>query len=132
MHRKRTLVRVRVAALDGRVHLHARRETLPGVVGLLPPAAAIERVCGTVEDVVEVLVDEDDTLVEASLVVTVQVGQVDLQPSETTFAERLALRELEETTTQIVIEMVQVGRNGVCASTEIDVVGQVYGVTKEL
>ena len=44
-------------------------------------------------------------------------------PSQTGLAERLALGKCEETTTQVLTQMVQVGRNGVGTPTEVHVVG---------
>ena len=126
------LVFQRIGRLQRVSEFDTRRETLPGIVGLGPPALSIEGLFGTVVHVGEMLVDESDSVVEAGLVETVQVGQVDLEPSETAFAERFRFCEFEQTTREIITDVVQMGREGVGTSTEIDVVGEVEGISEEL
>lgn len=83
-------------------------------------------------DLLQMVVHPGDTLVEAGLVVTVQVGQMDLQPAQSTLAQRLSLGKLQQPSTQIIANMVQIGRDGVSTSTEIDVVREIQGITNEL
>ena len=132
VHRERALVRLGVGRLERIPELHARREALPGVVRLHPPPPALERALGAVVDVVEMVVDKLDALVEARLVVPVQVGQVDFQPPQTPRAERLRLSEEEQPAAEVVADVAQVRRDGICAPTEVDVMREVDGVAKEL
>ena len=126
------LVFQRIGRLQRVSEFDARGETLPRIVGLGPPALSVEGLFGTVVHIGEVLVDESDSVVEAGLVEPVQVGQVDLEPSETAFAERFCFGEFEQATREVVADVVQMGREGVGAATEIDVVGEVEGVSEEL
>lgn len=72
------------------------------------------------------------SLVETTLVEPAQVGEMDLQPSQATFTERLSLGEEKESTRKIVANVVQVWWDGVCSATEVHVVGEVEFVTQEL
>ena len=126
------LVFQRIGRLQRVSEFDARGETLPRIVGLGPPALSVEGLFGTVVYVSEMLVDESDSVVEAGLVETVQVGQVDFEPSKTAFAERFRFCEFEQATREVVADVVQMGREGVGAATEIDVVGEVEGVSEEL
>ena len=132
MNREVRLVFQRIGRLQRVSEFDTRSETLPGIVGLGPPALSVEGLFGTVVYLGEMLVDESDSVVEAGLVEPVQVGQVDLEPSETAFAERFRFCELEQATGEIVADVVQMGRKGVGTSTEIDVVGEVEGISEEL
>ena len=57
---------------------------------------------------------------------------MDLEPSEPAFAERFCFCEFEEATGKVVADVIQMGREGVGTSTEIDVVGEVEGISEEL
>ena len=87
---------------------------------------------GRQEDVVEVVVHELHALVEARLVVPVQVREVDLQPAQPALAEHLRLVEQEQPATQVVADVVQMRRDGVRPAAEVDVVREVDGIAKEL
>lgn len=76
--------------------------------------------------------DEFDTLVEGGFVVSVQVGQVNLEPAQAANSERLGLAEEEKATGEIVTDVVQMRWKGVCAATEVQVVWEVEGITDEL
>ena len=64
-------------------------------------------------------------LVEAGLVEPIQGSQVDLQPPQLTFAQRLCLVEDEQVATEV-------RRDLVCMAAEVEVMGELEGVTKEL
>lgn len=87
---------------------------------------------GTVVDVVKVIMNELDTFLEGSLVITVQVSTVDLQPPQTSLSERPRFAELQQPTTEIVTNMVQVRGDGISTAAEIKIVRHVDGVTQEL
>jgi hypothetical protein len=78
------------------------------------------------------LCDKNFPLVEVPLVKAVQIRQVNLEPSQTSLAKRLCFSKHEETATEIVAEVVQVWRYGVCTATEIKVVRQIQCITNEL
>ena len=78
------------------------------------------------------IVSELSSLVKASLVESVKIGQMDLQPPQTLFSKGLGLREFEQSATEIVAHVVQMRRNGVSAPSEVEVVGEVNGISKEL
>lgn len=52
MNRERRLECVRIRRFESSLELHACCETLPRVVGLPPPAAALKRVRSAIEDIV--------------------------------------------------------------------------------
>lgn len=72
------------------------------------------------------------SLIEATLVESAQVCQMDLQPPQTTLTKGLGLGEEEEPTRKIVTDVVQVWRDGVCSATEVHVVREVELVAQEL
>ena len=76
--------------------------------------------------------DEIDTLFEIALVVSVQIGKMNLQPPQTTLAEGPRLAKQEQTTTEIIPNVTQMGRNGVSTTTEINVVREIQSVAQEL
>ena len=69
------------------------------------------------------------SLIEAALVKSAQVGQMDLQPPQATFTEGLSLGEEKESTRKIVTNVVQVRWDRVCSTTEVHVVGEVELIT---
>lgn len=77
-------------------------------------------------------VDKLNSLVEATFVVTIQVCQMDFQPTETTFSQRFLFAEFQKPTTQVISNVTEMRRKRVRASTEVNIVGEVYGVTQEL
>lgn len=92
----------------------------------------VERVVYAVVNVLEVVLHEGDTLLEATLVETVQVCKVHLQPPETALAQRLRLAEHKQSTTQVIPYVGQVRRDRVCTTTEVDVVRHVDSISQEL
>lgn len=78
------------------------------------------------------IIDELYTLVEAPFVETEQIGDVDLEPSETTFAQRLGVAEEEQSATKIITNVVEMRRDGVGTASEVKIVRQIEIVTKEL
>lgn len=107
-------------------------ETLPGVFGLEPPPLTLEWIVRGIHNFFEVLVDKFYAVGEGGFVVTCDIGEMDLEPLETLFAEGFAFGEDQKTTREIISEMIQVGRNRVGATAEIDVVGKVELLEKEL
>lgn len=73
-----------------------------------------------------------NTLVEVSLVETVQVGKMDLHPPQTTLSERLGFLKEKQATRQVVTDVVQMRRERVGAASEIEVVREVDGLVEEL
>ena len=72
------------------------------------------------------------TLVEAAFVKPVQVGQMDFEPAQSGSTQRLLIRKLEKTSTQVVANVVKMWRNGVGSPSEVDIVREVELVGKEL
>ena len=141
----------RVARLESSFQLLAGCQTLPGIISILPPATSlspktisnrpydshslstyVQWVVSTVVDVVKVIMNELDTFFEGSLVITVQVSTVDLQPPQTSLSERPRFTELQQPTTEVVADMVQVRGDRISTTAEIKIVRHVDGVTQEL
>ena len=76
----------------------------------------------TVVNIVEVVHDKAHTFVKAPLIEPVQVGKVDLKPTQATFSKRFSFSEHEKSTTEIITDVIKVRWNGVSATTEIKVV----------
>ena len=72
------------------------------------------------------------TLVEAAFVKPVQVGQMDLEPAQSGSTQRLLIRKLEKTSTQVVADVIKMWWNGVGSPSEVDIVREVELVGKEL
>lgn len=72
------------------------------------------------------------SLIETGFVETAHIGQMDLEPPETTDAQGTLVSEFEETTGEIVADVVQIGRDGVRSAAEIEVVREVEFIGEEL
>ena len=123
---------------------------MPRIFSLLPPSVALptpndqQLATGTVQpthfkgalyaivDIRQVVLYELYSLVEATLIETAQVGQMDLQPPQAAFTERLSLCEEKESTRKVVTDVVQVRWDGVRPATEVHVVREIELVTQEL
>ena len=116
VYRRRALIRLRYRRHQCILHLDARREAPPRVVRLCSPALGLKRYLCAVTDVFEVVVHELHAFVEAGLVEPVQVGQVNLQPPQGAFAEKLCFVEDKQATTEIITE---VRRCRVCTDAEV-------------
>ncbi len=57
---------------------------------------------------------------------------MNLEPPEATFTQGLSIRELEKATREIIADVIEMGRDGIGAPTEVQIVGQIDRVTKEL
>jgi len=73
-----------------------------------------------------------DSLVEAALVKSAQVGQMDLQPLQATFTKGPGLGEAKKPTRKIITDLVQVWWDWVCSTTKVHVVGEVEFICQEL
>ena len=73
-----------------------------------------------------------DTLIEATLVKPIQVCKVDLQPAQPAPTQRLSLGEHEETTAQVIADMIQVWLDWVSTASKVDVMWEVHCVRQEL
>lgn len=83
-------------------------------------------------DIRQTILSKLYSLVEATLVISAQVRQMDFQPPQATLTEGLSFGEEEEATREIVTDVVQMWWNGVCSTTEVHIVGKVEFVTQEL
>ena len=83
-------------------------------------------------DVLEVLHRVRFALVKARLVVAGHVGHVNLEPAETSFTERLRVREPKDAATHVVTDVRKVGRDRVGATAEVEVVREVELLVEEL
>ena len=104
-HRQRTHVLLQDGGRQGIWDLDAHRQTLPRVVCLGPPPPALHRPLRAVVDFLEVVVHELHGLVEAHLVVPVQVRKADLDPPQAALAERLRLVEQEGATAKVITDV---------------------------
>ena len=66
------------------------------------------------------------------LIVTIKIGQMNFEPPKALNTQLLALRKNEQSTAQVIANVVQMGRNRVCTATEVQVVGHVDGIAQEL
>ena len=62
------------------------------------------------------------------LIISIQIGHLDLQPKQPTIAQRLLLREAQQASTQIVSHVIQMRGNGVHTSTEIKIHRKEHGL----
>lgn len=92
----------------------------------------VDRVLRAVVDFVQTLMNPFYSLVKVGLVEAVETSQVDLEPPQSSLAERLRLREHEEATTEVITDMAEMGRQRVCTSTEVDVVWEIDVIAQEL
>ena len=92
----------------------------------------LERFLGAVIDIFKVLFYPMDPLVKISFVITVQICQMNFEPAKSTYTQRFSYFKLQQTPGKIVTNVAQMWRNGVCTSSEIQVVGEIESVTKEL
>lgn len=69
---------------------------------------------------------------EARLVEPVQIGEMDSKPHQTAFTERFLDTKRQQTSSEIVTNRVQVRRNRIRSSTEIEIMRDIEGVIKVL
>ena len=81
----------------------------------------LQRVLCAVIDIIEATHHKFHALVKTSLVKPIQVGKMNLKPTQTAFAERFCFCKLQKATGQVIANVTQMRGNGVRASTEIDV-----------
>ena len=145
---KRRQVCMRVGRLKSGTELHAGGKALPWIVCLGPPTPTLSRnqkkiagtskpthlqgILGTIIDIVKVVHHECHTFVETALVEPVQVGKMNLEPTETTFAERFRFRKHQKATGQVIADVTQVRRNGIRSSPKVKVMRKVERVSQEL
>lgn len=78
------------------------------------------------------LINPFSSVVKVGFVVAVEIGEVDFEPAKTAFAERFGFVECEETTAEVVSDVVEMCWDRVGASPEIEVMREVECVVKEL
>jgi hypothetical protein len=66
------------------------------------------------------------------LVVAIKIGQMNFEPPKALNTQRLTLRKNEQRTAQVIANVVQMWRNGVCTAAEVQVVGHVDSIAQEL
>src|SRR4051794_18013524 len=91
-----------------------------------------QRLLRAVVNVLQMLVHILNALVKVGLVEPVQIGQVDLEPAQATLAEGPGFGKLEQATTEIVADVVEMRGDGVRPPTEVEIVREVDGVAQEL
>lgn len=91
-----------------------------------------QRIIRTIKDILFVLDRKLFTVPEARLVESVQVGEMNSKPHQTTLAKRLLDAEREQTSCEIVSNRVQMRWHRICSTSEIEVVGDVKDVVQIL
>ena len=92
----------------------------------------LQRFLSTVEDIVQMVLRKLDTLIETSLIETIQASQMNLQPSQTRFSEWSSFRKSNQPSTKVITNMVEMRRDRVSATTEVDVVRKVERIVEKL
>ena len=92
----------------------------------------LQRILSTVIYILKAIHHERNAFVETALVEPVQVGKMNLQPTQATFTERFCFCEHQKTTGQVITNVTQMRRDGVCSSTEVKVMRLVECVSQEL
>lgn len=81
--------------------------------------AYIKRLCGTVSNLCQMLHGPFFALIEASLVITENVGEMDFEPSQSAHAEGPLIGKLEQTATQVITDVVEIRRDWVRPTAEV-------------
>jgi len=57
---------------------------------------------------------------------------VDFEPPQTALAERFCFRKLQKTATEVITNVIEMRRDGISTSTEIEIVREVDFIAEEL
>jgi hypothetical protein len=89
-------------------------------------------IIGTIKDLLFMINRKLFSVLEARLVETVQVGEMDSQPHQAAFTERFLDPKRQQTSSEIITDRVQMRRNRVGSTTEIEVMWDVKDVVEVL
>lgn len=89
-------------------------------------------IVGTIKDLLFMINRKLFSVLEARLVETVQVGEMDSQPHQAAFTERFFDTKRQQTSSEIITDRVQMRRNRVGSTTEIEVMWDVKDVVEVL
>ena len=152
MNREATSVFDRVRRAKSLSEFNAGSEALPWIVGFQPPSITLrnresqfrgsveeggkgtthlERFVGRIHDFFQILHSVSFPFIEARLVESSQIGEMNLQPPQSSFSQRFRLSEHQQPSTHVVSDVGKIGRDRVGSTSEIEVVREIESFVSE-
>ncbi len=94
--------------------------------------AHLQRISCTLHNLFHMIIHPLDTFIKHGFVVTIQVGQMDLDPAKPAQTKGLCVRELEQATGKVISDVIEVRWDRIGATSEVEIMREVERIAQEL